>query len=453
MDRNEILKRVFSNSGLSEMEEGYPESTLPSPSDIFPYSQAKPPEQPYSTPTMQDVTPGPAEWFGGKTGAGGIALPLPMPSTMPLTDPLADEAFNQAYGQNYNSASNSAANAAADAQAKAREKAMQNQQVEEAVNMGKQPATKPLIKDSPIQKPEIKRNEIPQAQQRSLRPEARVENTLDVTQTYPEAQQLQQQYGIQSAQLTSKPMQDTLDITKEYPEAAKYIEQEPRSIIQSVKMVDERYGRGKTEVASTGRNFSDPESILKTEKTIEGSGSSGKNFSEPAPVRQSFLDYTLNYQKNKNEAALANPLQAAATEIGSAALAAPAIGAIGALGASAAIPAAATPIASNILRFPQQTAQVAQAASKPASNILQFAPRAASAAAAAGAAALPKIAAADTTWNPQTQRYTQPVNNKATATKTAADPVQPKTPSTTNASTLINNLTNAIKSIKTNLGR
>ena len=194
MDRNEILKRVFSNSGLSEMEEGYPESTLPSPSDIFPYSQSKPPEQPYSTPTMQDVTPGPAEWFGGKTGAGGIALPLPMPSTMPLTDPLANEAFNQAYGQNYNSASNSAANASADAQAKAREKAMQNQQVEEAVNMGKQPATKPLIKDEPIQKPEIKRNEIPQAQLRSLRPEARIENTLDVSQTYPEAQQLQQQY-------------------------------------------------------------------------------------------------------------------------------------------------------------------------------------------------------------------------------------------------------------------
>lgn len=453
MDRNEILKRVFSNSGLSEMEEGYPESTLPSPSDIFPYSQSKPPEQPYSTPTMQDVTPAPAEWFGGKTGAGGIALPLPMPSNMPMTDPLADEAFNQAYGQNSASNSASNSNASADAQAKAREKAMQNQQVEEAVNMGKQPATKPLIKDSPIQKPEIKRNEIPQAQQRSLRPEARIENTLDVSQAYPDAQQLQQQYGIQSSQLTSKPMQDTLDITKEYPEAAKYIEQEPRSIIQSVKMVDERTGRGKTEVASTGRNFSDPQSILKTEKTIEGSGSSGKNFSEPAPVRQSFLDYAMNYQKNKNEAALANPLQAAATEIGSAALSAPAIGAIGALGASAAIPAAATPIASNILQFPTQTAQVAQAASKPASNILQFAPRAASAAAAVGASALPKIAAADTAWNPQTQRYTKPVNNKAMATKPAADPVQPKTPSTTNASTLINNLTNAIKSIKTNLGR
>lgn len=448
MNRDDVLKRVFSNSGLSEFEEGYPSSTLPAPSELYPYSEAKAPGEPLSMQTMQDVSPGPAEWFGGKTGAGGIALPLPMPANMPLTEPLADEAFNQAFNSGYNSASNAASNA--DANAKAREQAMREQLAEEAINMNKQPATKPLIKDSPIQKPQIKREEIPQGQSRSLRPQAQAENLLDVNQIYPEAAQIPQQYTIQSSSMTSQPMRQTLDVSKEYPEATEYVEQKPQSIIQSVNMIDERYGRGKTEVASTGRNFTNTDSILKTEKTIEGSASSGKNFAEPAPVRQNFIDYALNYQTSKNESALANPLKAAATEIGSAALAAPAIGAIGALGASA----AATPIASNILQFPTPAAQVAQAASKPASNILQFAPRAASAAVAAGAAALPKISAAESTWNPTTQKYTQPVNNKASATKAPAPSASVSTTASDavkSLSNLANKLNNAIKGL--NIGR
>ena len=451
MNRDEVLKRVFSNSGLSEFEEGYPSSTLPPPSELYPYSEAKAPGEPLSVPTMQDVSPAPAEWFGGKTGAGGIALPLPMPANMPMTEPLADEAFNQAFNSGYNSASNAASNS--DANAKAREQAMREQLAEEAINMNKQPATKPLIKDSPIQKPQIKREEIPQLQTRSLRPQAQAETLLDVNQIYPEAAPIPQQYTIQSSSMTSQPMRQTLDVSKEYPEAYEYVEQKPQSIIQSVNMIDERYGRGKTEVASTGRNFANADSVLKTEKTIGGSTSSGKNFAEPAPVRQNFIDYALNYQTRKNEAALANPVQAAATEIGSAALAAPAVSAIGALGA-AAIPAAATPIASNILQFPTQTAQAAQTITKPVSNILQFAPRAASTAAAIGATALPKISAAESTWNPTTQKYTQPVNNKATATKAPAPSASVSTTASDavkSLSNLASKLNNAIKGL--NVGR
>ena len=191
MNRDEVIKRVFANSGLSEFEEGYPSSTLPTPSELYPYSEAKAPGEPLSVQTMQDVSPAPAEWFGGKTGAGGIALPLPMPANVPLTEPLADEAFNQAFKSGYNSASNAASNA--DANAKAREQAMREQLAEEAINMNKQPATKPLIKDSPIQKPQIKREEIPRGQSRSLRPQAQAENLLDVNQIYPEAAQMPQQ--------------------------------------------------------------------------------------------------------------------------------------------------------------------------------------------------------------------------------------------------------------------
>ena len=443
MDRNEILKRVFSNSGLTEMDEGYPSSTLPEPSSQYPYSRPQGREWAYNPPTPGSVAPGPAQWYGGKTGAGGLGglilpslggNPAEMPYEMPMDIPLSQP----------NYVSQSASDSSANAQQKAQEQIQKQQQIETEKQIGKQPATKPIIKDQPFEKPQIKREELPKLKGVSLRPQAKEVEAIDTSIEYPEARSIEDKAP--KMNIESK-LYQTLDVSKNYPEAktfetidtsVNYPEAQRQSIIEKVYPV-------------------------KSNETIDAVSSADmKSASEqvkPQKKSESFWDYALNYQSRKNEYALANPLQAAATEIGSAAIAAPVIGGIG---SALAVPAAATPIASNILQFPTQAASFPSETSSALGNkILQFAPKAAGAAAAV-ASALPGSAAAENNWNPQTQKYTQPknkVNNKAMATKTIT-PSTASTPSSTPASTastpssvsnLLNKLNSAIKGL--NIGR
>lgn len=445
MDRNEILKRVFSNSGLTEMEEGYPSSTLPTPSEQYPYSRPQGREWAYNPPSPGSVTPGPAQWYGGKTGAGGLgglilpslsgANPADMPYEMPMEVPLSQP----------NYVSQSAADSSANAQQKAQEQIQKQKQIEKEIQIGKQPATQPIIKDQPFEKPQIKREELPQMRNVSLRPQAEKETEkIDTSVEYPEAKAYQEQP--QRYRIESK-FTERLDTSKNYPEAKtietldtsiNYPEAKRQSIIEKVYPV-------------------------KSNETIDAVSSADmKSTSEqvkPQKKSESFWDYALNYQTRKNEYALANPLQAAAAEIGSAAIAAPVLGGIG---SALAVPAAATPIASNILQFPTAQSFPSETASSVGGKLLQFAPRAAGAAAAV-ASALPGSVAAESNWNPKTQKYTQPtntnkVNNKAMATKTitpstASTPSTPSTaPSTpSSVSNLLNKLNSAIKGL--NIGR
>ena len=513
MDRNEILKRVFSNSGLSEMEEGYPSSTLPAPSEQYPYSRPQGREWAYNPPSVGSVTPGPAQWYGGKTGAGGLILPsgsgispIPgeMPSEIPMNVPLAQPA--------------------AQPQAKPAEQPKEAQQPQQAekpkVNpkYNAQPLAQPEVK--PYTKPEVKPAEQPESIPVKEYPEVKpYEQPVQYPETMPVIEPIKRREPLPQEMPEVKPERIPI---KEYPEVKPYeqpvqypetmpiiepikkrelqpeekpLEQPaPIPIVPAPKPVevpveepqikpepnpqpnpiptpipfpkrktepvpieepDEYERAAKTEVAVTGRNFADKNNILETERTIEGVSTAGKKIAEGTKEKSSppnFFEYAWNYQKNKNEEALANPLKAAAVELGSAA----GVYGIGnAIGTALAIPAAATPIASNILQFPTpQTATVTAETSAALGNkILQFAPRAAGAAAAV-ASVLPGSVAAESNWNPQTQKYTQPtnkVNNKAMAT-----PSTPSTPASTpltpsSVSNLLNKLNSAIKGL--NIGR
>ena len=468
MDRSEILKRVFSNSGLTEMEEGYPSSTLPNPSEQYPYSRPQGREWAYNPPSPGSVTPGPAQWFGGKTGAGGLILPsgsgispIPgeMPAEIPMEVPLAQPA--------------------AQPQAKPAEQPKEAQQPQQA----EQPKVNPKYNAQPLAQPEVKpytKPEVkPAAQPESIPvkeyPEVKpYEEPIQYPETMPviepikkrelqpEEKPLEQPYPVPIV-----PAPKPVEVPVEEPKIKPEPNPEPKPMTTPIPFPkrktepvpieepDEYERAAKTEVAVTGRNFTDRNNILKSERTIEGVSTAGKKIAEGPKEKASppnFFEYAWNYQKNKNEEALANPLKAAAVELGSAA----GVYGIGnAIGTALAVPAAATPIASNILQFP-----TTQAASIPAetsaalgNKILQFAPRAAGAAAAV-ASALPGSVAAESNWNQQTQKYTQPtnkVNNKAMATPSthASTPSTPSTPSS--VSNLLNKLNSAIKGL--NIGR
>ena len=443
MTRDEILARVFSNSGLREMGD-VPSRTLPSPSELYPYSKANQPPEMYSAELAEGVSPPPVEWFGGKS-AGGFGFGLPIPT--PATQPFEDVEFNQ----NFNAYS--VPQSAENANQKAAENAAQ--QAQEKIN--KQKATKPLIADQPLEKPQIKTGDIPQMvdpynQRERVRnafsDRIKQEDKIDITKEYPEVAQYeeplnvrartgdynmrkmaQNAFDLQRKQADAS-MEDKIDITKEYPEAAQYVE--PLNV---------RARTGDYNMRKIAQNAFDLQRKQTDASQVDAiSSAAPKSMGEQIKPqqRQSFLDYALNYQTRKNEAAIANPLAAAGVEIGSAALAAPAVAGLGAV-----VSSALTPVG-NII--PTTTGK-----------ILQFAPKAASAAAAA---ALPSRAAAEG-WNAKTQKYTQPtkaVNNKAAATgvnKAVAKPVTTPnvSPSTAaaNAQNLLNKLSNAIKGL--NIGR
>ena len=429
------------------MEEGYPSSTLPEPSSQYQYSRPQGREWAYNPPSPGSVTPGPSQWFGGKTGAGGLGglilpslggNPAEMPYEMPMDVPLSQP----------NYVSQSASDSSATAQQKAQEQIQKQQQIETEKQIGKQPATKPIIKDQPFEKPQIKREELPKLKSVSLKPQAKEEiDTIDTSIEYPEARSIEEKAPKMNVE--SK-LYQTLDISKNYPEA------------KTVETID------------TSVNYPDAQrqSIIekvypvKSNETIDAVSSADmKSKAEQVkPKQKSTLekmwDYTMKNMTEKNESFISNPLGTIAQEAAAYTLAAPVLGGIG---SALAVPAAATPIASNILQFP-----TTQAASVPTettaalgNKIIQFAPRAAGAAAAV-ASALPGSAAAESNWNPQTQKYTQPtnkVNNKAMATKTIT-PSTASTPSSTPASTastpssvnnLLNKLNSAIKGL--NIGR
>ena len=478
MDRNEILKRVFSNSGLTEMEEGYPSSTLPTPSEQYPYSRPQGREWAYNPPSPGSVTPGPAQWYGGKTGAGGLILPsgsgispIPgeMPAEIPMEVPLAQPA--------------------AQPQAKPAEQPKEAQQPQQA----EKPKVNPKYNAQPLAQPEVKPYTKPE-----VKPEARpYEQPVQYPETipvkeypevrpyeqpvqYPETMPVIEPIRKRELQPEEKPLEQPapvpivpapkpVEVPVEEPQIKPEPNPQPKPMATPipfpkrktepvpVEEPDEYERAAKTEVAVTGRNFADKNNILETERTIEGVSTAGKKIAEGTKEKASppnFFEYAWNYQKNKNEEALANPLKAAAVELGSAA----GVYGIGnAIGTALAVPAAATPIASNILQFPTTQAATipAETSATLGGKILQFAPRApmAAGAAAAVASALPGSVAAESNWNPQAQKYTQPtnkVNNKAAATT-------PSTPASTPASTpssvsnLLSKLNSAIKGL--NIGR
>lgn len=455
-NRDEILKRVFSNSGLTEFEEGYPSSTLPSPSELYPYSEAKAPGEPLSMQTMQDVSPAPAEWFGGKTGAGGIALPLPMPSLTPELEPAYAPAAEPATAPATSPATQPSTATSPSFAPFPFPLPFPGRNANPQTGEGLEPVPVPVPEGAaqPVPVPEKQPEGLPQR----VNAKATASNAFDLSRV---------------PQTAPQTLRDTIDISQEYPEAAQYYEpanakatasnafdlsRVPQTAPQIQQMeVKSRSLRPEQEkervnAKAQGQNAFD---LSRTEYAPQIQHMEVKSRSlrpEPAPVRapvysgdnvdaistaapvqrttimnpatssasapKSFFERMWEYQANKNEAFVANPVKTLGTEAAASVIAAPAIAAApavgGALGALGKIGAAL----------------------------------------GAGSAALPAVGFAESTWNPTTQKYTQPVNNKASATKAPA----PTASVSTTASDAVKSLSNLASKLNTaikglNVGR
>ena len=208
------------------------------------------------------VSPGPAEWFSGKT-AGGLGL-LPL---LPFlgsggTPEGMEEAYNEAYGDN--AIESSAASEAAQQvrSASGQRTAGQSKQKTESAE--------PIRKRDELVVPDYVRKETanPEAIQKGYIPEAvqkistgtRIGQTLDITKQYPEAQRMETIDVTREYPEAQK--METLDITQEYPEA-----QRLEDVNQEAAFRSSGAGRTFQVYADAGRKFG--ETLTKDQQEIE----------------------------------------------------------------------------------------------------------------------------------------------------------------------------------------
>ena len=364
MTREEIINRIFQNSGISELGE-VPFGTSPVETlEDYPYSLPAGASGAFNVPSGGSVGAVGAQSFGGRRGGGGFPLMLP---NLSGSQPESAEEYAQEYSD-----AKALEYAAQNAQESAAESAAQKQAQERAAQRIGKEDYKSI--DITFEKPQIKieSGERLSAQQMANAPEAqqmqfgrfadnaKIENAIRAKNPEANAQEVKTkaQEIAERRKNSAEPIEEKeLEITRGEWRTTPQIELPQKS---------GSFDRGQTQVAVSGRDFSDVNAIKNYERNLQGVSSVSPNqkIQDNRNVFQKAFDYMTKTAQQSAE----NPLLISGAYLG----AAPALAALPLSGASAAV----APVASNVLQFPT-AAKVASGAAGAAGTVLNFASRAA----------------------------------------------------------------------------
>ena len=392
----------------------------------YPYSRPSGQMSGWNVPLASTVGGVSAQSFGGHGVGGGFPM-LPIGTgtgTQPFDESYAEEfaADNAMENAAYNAAEHANANAARNAQELSTE------------------LKRAFAYDQPLEKPQIQSDTQIFARSENALEEMREKGRLlrgeqltkEQMESAPEVTQMQfgrfADTAIEQQVRERNPQASEMEIKAK----AEEIKEKVRNSADSIKETDFEITykdfstpqvegiRDKTQVASTGRDFSDVNRIKNTERTINGTSTVGYN--KPVADNRNVFQKGFDYMTKTAQESAENPL----IGLGAYALAAPAIGSIG-----TALSAAVAPVASNVLQFPT-AAKVASAAGTVGSAVLNF----------------PKSAAAESSVKSQTN-YTPVLWNPATQKVDAVSSAAPKVSTTTTIKTAAEKVASALKNIST----
>ena len=386
MTREEIINRIYQNSGISELGE-VPFGTSPVETlEDYPYSLPAGASGGFNVPSGGSVGAVGAQSFGGRRGGGGFPLMLP---NLSGSQPESAEEYAQEYSD-----AKALEYAAQNAQESAAENAAQKQAQERAAQQIGKEDYKSI--DITFEKPQIKTEsgEIRARGEKALEDlrearEIRSGERLSAQQmaNAPEAQQMQ--FGrfadnatIENAIRAKNPEANAQEVKTKAQEVAERMKNSAEPIEEKELEITRgewrttpqielpqrsgSFNRGQTQVAVTGRDFSNVDSIKNYERNLQGVSSVSPNqkIQDNRNVFQKAFDYMTKTAQQSAE----NPLLISGAYLG----AAPALAALPLSGAAS----AAAPVASNVLQFPT-AAKVASGAAGAAGTVLNFASRAA----------------------------------------------------------------------------
>ena len=388
MTREEIINRIYQNSGISELGE-VPFGTSPIENlEDYPYSLPASASGEFNVPSGGSVGAVGAQSYGGRRG-GGFGFPM-LPNLSGSQPESAEE-----YAQEYSDAKAleyAAQEYAAEGAESAAERARKAERDRQAVQEIKERSA-----DITFEKPQIK-TDFEQIRARGAEAVEEMRKQGEILRgerlsaeqmaSAPEAQQMQ--FGrfadtakAEQAVRRANPNADAQQIKAKAEEiaeksrsSAEPITQEDLQItykdyrIPQLERIKEAssgtFGRNQTQVAVSGRDFSDVNAIKNYERNIQGvsSVSPNKTIEDKRNVFQRFKDFATEYAEKSHSP------QYLLADIGAYALAAPALAALP-IAAPAAVTAPAAATASNVLSFPT-AAKVATAASTIGGTVLKF---------------------------------------------------------------------------------
>lgn len=380
MTREEIIKRIFQNSGIESIGD-VPFGTSPVENlEDYPYSLPASASGGFNVPSAGSVGAVGAQSYGGKRG-GGFGFPLMLPN-LSGSQPESAEEFAEEYANEYaQERAKSAAHSAAESAAERARKAERDRQAVQEIKEQSADITfeKPQIKtdfeqirargaeavEEMRKQGEILRGERLSAEQMANATEAqqmqfgrfadtaRTEQTVRRANPNANAQQIKAKAEeiAEKSRSSAEPIkQEDLQITyKDY--------RTPQ--LEGIRDNVGSYDRGRTDVSSVGRNFSTMGSYQSDKETFSPKNTSP---SQQKNVFQRAFDYMTKTARESAE----NPL----IGLGAYGLAAPALAALP-VAAPAAVSAPAAATASNVLSFPT-AAKVATAASTIGGTVLKF---------------------------------------------------------------------------------
>lgn len=460
MTREEIINRIYQNSGISELGE-VPFDTSPVETlEDYPYSLPAGASGGFNVPSGGSVGAVGAQSFGG--GRGGVGFPLILPN-LSGSQPENVEEYAQEYSdaKALEYAAQNAQEYAAEGAESAAERARKAERDRQAVQEIKEKSA-----DITFEKPQIK-TDFEQIRARGAEAVEEMRKQGEILRgerlsaeqmaNAPEAQQMQ--FGrfadtarAEQAVRRANPNADAQQIKAKAEEiaeksrsSAEPITQEDLQItykdyrIPQLERIKEAssgtFGRNQTQVAVSGRDFSDVNAIKNYERNIQGvsSVSPNKPIEDKRSFFQRFKDFATEYAEKSHSP------QYLLADLGAYALAAPALAALPLSGAAS----AAAPVASNVLQFPT-AAKVASGAAGAAGTVLNFASRAA----AESPASSGYGRFAPTVWNAETRS----VDAITSAAPKAPTPVS--TPSiSSGVKTAAQNVVNKLNQIRTNTNK
>ena len=460
MTREEIIKRIFQNSGIESIGD-VPFGTSPVENlEDYPYSLPASAYGEFNVPSGGSVGAVGAQSFGGGRGGGGFPLMLP---NLSGSQPESAEEYAQEYSdaKALEYAAQNAQEYAAEGAESAADRARKAERDKQAVQEIKEKSA-----DITFERPQIKTDfEQIRARGAEAVEEMRKQGEIlrgerlsaDQMASAPEAQQMQFGRFADTAQTEQAVRRANPNANAQQIKAkAEEIAEKSRSSAEPIKQEDlqitykdlrapqlERiketasgtFGRNQTQVAVSGRDFSDVNAIKNYERNIQGTStvSPNKPIEDKRNAFQRFKDSATEYAEKSHSP------QYLLADIGAYGLAAPALAALPLSGAAS----AAAPVASNVLQFPT-AAKVASGAAGAAGTMLNFASRA--------AAESPTSSGygrfAPTVWNAETRS----VDAITSAAPKVTTPVS--TPSlSSGVKTAAQNVVNKLNQIRTNTNK
>ena len=437
MTRDEIIKRIFQNSGIESIGD-VPFGTSPVENlEDYPYSLPASASGEFNVPSGGSVGAVGAQSYGGRRGGG---FGFPMLPNLSGTQPESAEEFAEEYANEY--AQEYAAEGAESAADRARKAERDRQAVQEIKEKSADITfEKPQIKtdfeqirargaeavEEMRRQGEILRGERLSAEQMASAPEAkqmqfgrfadtaRAEQAVRRANPNADAQQIK----AKAEEIAEKSRSSADPITQEDLQITYKDYRTPQ--LERIKEASSgTFGRNQTQVAVSGRDFSDVNAIKNYERNIQGVSSVSPN--KPIEDKRNIIQKAFDYMTKTAKESAENPL----IGFGAYGLATPALAALPLSGAAS----AAAPVASNVLSFPT-AAKVASGAAGAAGTVLNFASRAA----AESPASSGYGRFAPTVWNAETRsvdaitsaapKVTTPVSNPSLSSgvKTAAQNV------------------------------